>query len=1783
MCLLLKLCSNLFSSDQTARTKMADRTKKFSPLTTLESSASVKAGVVDTVPVNFVLSSKGKTGSDVIILGSWDDWSQSRRLENKLDMLQTCLDLPRGDYEYKFKMGKTWFCDTTKPVVPNVFGTLNNYLEVTGGDSATSGPEINKVARFDVECLQQTLVKVSEEKDKAKKAGESDIGKRDDEIPLTDIAEQTMYGDSESTNDVARQVIIQDSLMSICMTPEIPPFSSKQTETFEDRVEKTGQSDIGEEDVKMSATCVEELTMSEDNDSTTTQQVIIQDSLMSICMTPEMPPLTSKQTTNEEKVAEEKISRGRNRDEPVICICRKPVPIPVISERKPDILQGTTSKDVDGTKDAANIETTAQVEIAAEAAEDADKNLPKSLAQQAVEAADLLEEKTESFIEANVDSAEQTVVDITRETEKEAQIEMESTAEGQQKVVSDTVERSDDGSFEILSSTTTVVIKNVETLECKAPTEISSQTGKIEDTVPEKSEEKASTKAPPQSETVEKVVAEGAENKSPIQVPSLKDTLGKAVFDIHSLTKIKEPQEPTKMAETITLDAEKESTVTAVPDNVEKLEDKTVTEEVMQDKTATEAVSKEMEVTSDEIVDDKVSPSTPVKAKDESDLKPVPKPEIAIQPSGGQAAEEESLLVDEKVKMPVARDIVEKANIEEASTEATPEDKKVEKVARDISKKSDEKLPTEATEKPEVDIVDKSEDRTSPETAQLEETVEEAVLDIVVQSVDEAVVKAAPVTHEKSERNITIEVTATQTPPALCTVKASEEKDATEAPTHDKTIQVAATDEVTASEIQQPEETPGEAIADTIHEVSPDIAEKVEGEVTKTSPNFGPTATNAPDIIEEVEEKTVTKEPPTDKLAATVAPGSGKKTYAQAVKDSLQKVEDTVPEEVEASKEEESHVEIRPEDKTVEKTASEKSEVAREEVDAETPLTDKKVEETVLQNAEVSKDAVHTVAPSEETTVGKTLTPAVEVSKQEIITEIPPKDKTVEETVSDKVEIPKEEIQTGTTPVQEKAEMIGPLAVEAEAESVKEVMSENVEVEVPKEEVHTETEDKTIEEVVSESLEVSKEVIHTKTLTGDKTIEETVQPQNVEDSKLESTIETPPSNKGVEETVSQTVEVSKEDTHTEIKLDNKVVEVAVQQKVEVSKEETLTETQPEDKIVEETVPQKVEVSKDEIHTETPIEDKKVETTVPNQQVEGTKEEARIETQQEYKTIEEKLPQTVEVLTKEICTDTQPEDKVVEETVPQKVEVSKDEIHTETPIEDNTDHQETVPKQLVEETKEEASIETQQEDKTVEVTLPQTVEILKEEIHTETPPKGVKIVEETVLQQKLEVSACEILPEDKTVEETMQPNQVEAPNEEAHIETQKEDKVVEVPASEKVEMSKEEIHTKTPPTDKTVEKTAPHEMEPCFKTIYEILAEDTETPSEDKTVKKTVQPQNVDISEEKVQSETPPPDTSVEKKVSEKVDVPKAEIHTEAKPTDKTIENTASHKVEPCFKTINEILTEDTETPAEDKAVKKAAQPQKDEVPKEEIHTETPPENKTVERTAPHKVEPCFKTIHEILTEDTSEKIPLFEYTQFTLVCKGEVRGDVSVQGSWDGWKESFKLNKSEDGSYSESVMLPYGLHEYKYLIGNTWIHDETMPAVCNVFGTINNVLKVPSDEGGKESIELPSEEETEPEECTRVRLDWTGEASGDVFVSGSWDGWTRAWKLKTRGDSEYSVSLILPCRQHQYKLRTGNTWFVDMTKPTVPNSFGTFNNTIEVAAAPAKMAKPWGKRKLTDY
>jgi 1,4-alpha-glucan branching enzyme len=75
--------------------------------------------------------------------------------------------------------------------------------------------------------------------------------------------------------------------------------------------------------------------------------------------------------------------------------------------------------------------------------------------------------------------------------------------------------------------------------------------------------------------------------------------------------------------------------------------------------------------------------------------------------------------------------------------------------------------------------------------------------------------------------------------------------------------------------------------------------------------------------------------------------------------------------------------------------------------------------------------------------------------------------------------------------------------------------------------------------------------------------------------------------------------------------------------------------------------------------------------------------------------------------------------------------------------------------------------------------------------------------------------------------------------------------------------------------------------------------------------------------------------------------------------------------------------------------------------------------------------------------------------------KADEGSEVYVAGTFNGWNPRKKKLKLKDGSYSTSIMLDPGKHEYKFIVNETWCVDPECPEWApNGLGSLNSVKSV---------------------------------------------------------------------------------------------------------------------------
>ncbi|MBN3036201.1 MAG: hypothetical protein JW861_11490 [Bacteroidales bacterium] len=169
---------------------------------------------------------------------------------------------------------------------------------------------------------------------------------------------------------------------------------------------------------------------------------------------------------------------------------------------------------------------------------------------------------------------------------------------------------------------------------------------------------------------------------------------------------------------------------------------------------------------------------------------------------------------------------------------------------------------------------------------------------------------------------------------------------------------------------------------------------------------------------------------------------------------------------------------------------------------------------------------------------------------------------------------------------------------------------------------------------------------------------------------------------------------------------------------------------------------------------------------------------------------------------------------------------------------------------------------------------------------------------------------------------------------------------------------------------------------------------------------------------------------------------------------------------------------------------------------------------------------------------------------------------VHIAGSFQGWDPG-ATPMAHIGNNVYSVMVPLGIgeyHEFKYINGNAWGFDESVPPACA--NNNNRFLTVPS-----QNTTLPLVCFGSCDPCTTItdieitfQVDMSNEtvSPNGVHVAGSFQGWNPGGTLMNDiGNNIYAVTAILQSgAYHEYKFINGDQWGEDELVPPQCNMNG---------------------------
>jgi len=151
---------------------------------------------------------------------------------------------------------------------------------------------------------------------------------------------------------------------------------------------------------------------------------------------------------------------------------------------------------------------------------------------------------------------------------------------------------------------------------------------------------------------------------------------------------------------------------------------------------------------------------------------------------------------------------------------------------------------------------------------------------------------------------------------------------------------------------------------------------------------------------------------------------------------------------------------------------------------------------------------------------------------------------------------------------------------------------------------------------------------------------------------------------------------------------------------------------------------------------------------------------------------------------------------------------------------------------------------------------------------------------------------------------------------------------------------------------------------------------------------------------------------------------------------------------------------------------------------------------------------------------------------------------ISVKGSWDQWKEYYPLEQIQDHLFSTHITIPYGLHQFKYLVDDQWkLQNDSTNIIPNDVGNFNQILYVGGDYR------------------QRVSFDWEGEnKTVSIVIQPAWD---KPIEMNHR-DGLYYLFIDLPLGIYEYKFIVDGNWVLNPNKPSKMNKEGITNNYIEI-------------------
>lgn len=186
---------------------------------------------------------------------------------------------------------------------------------------------------------------------------------------------------------------------------------------------------------------------------------------------------------------------------------------------------------------------------------------------------------------------------------------------------------------------------------------------------------------------------------------------------------------------------------------------------------------------------------------------------------------------------------------------------------------------------------------------------------------------------------------------------------------------------------------------------------------------------------------------------------------------------------------------------------------------------------------------------------------------------------------------------------------------------------------------------------------------------------------------------------------------------------------------------------------------------------------------------------------------------------------------------------------------------------------------------------------------------------------------------------------------------------------------------------------------------------------------------------------------------------------------------------------------------------------------------------------------------------------------------GNFQAAAGFPGDWDpATTELFQVATGNTGLYERIVYVPAGTYQYKYINGDTWTDNESVPGACNVGGNREVVLSAATNLGPMCFNLCTACPSNIPQYDLTFEVDMNNYAScnnvDSVTVAGTINGWAGTTMDDSDGDGIYTLTLTVDSGEVEFKFRAhdnGNTnWEGVPNRVYTHSSLGTYSACFNV-------------------